>query len=133
MCFNYCPGISDARAIPQQLAQSCVPHEYRQSVLDTLEQTVSALQRQLVQTVAQQRTELQALDRSHNVARSAYHDGLQSAEAARAAQLDSAYASQVAEATRSLTSRAEALHRALASLSAVSDLPCCWFGCLVYI
>ena len=128
-----CPGISDARAIPQQLAQSCVPQEYRQSVLDTLEQTVGALQRQLVQTVAQQRTELQALGRRHNVARSAYHDGLQSAEAARVAQLDSTYASQVVEATRSLTSRAEALHRALASLSAVSDLLFCWFGCLVYI
>ena len=117
----YCPGISDARAIPQQLAQSCVPQEYRQSVLDTLEQTICNLQGQLTQTIAQQCTELQALDRSHNVARTAYQDGLRSAEAARHAQLDSVHASRVAEATRSLTSRAEALHLALASLSAVSD------------
>eukprot|EP01044_Picomonas_judraskeda_P004136 COSAG03_NODE_358_length_8602_cov_7.201694_3_plen_111_part_00 len=81
-----CPGISDAREIPQQLAQSCVPQEYRQTVLDTVEQTVRNLQGQLIQTVAQQNAELLALDRSHNVARTAYQEGLQSSQAARNAQ-----------------------------------------------
>ena len=113
-------GISDARSIPQQLAQSSVPQEYRKDVLDTLEQTVHNLQRQLTQTVAQQRADLLALDHSHNVARVAYQEGLQSAEAARNAHLESVHSTQLADATRRLTSRAEAVHRALAKLSAVS-------------
>ena len=112
-------GIADARAIPLQLAESTVPHEYRQSVLETLEQTVRNLQGQLTQLIAQQRAEIMALDRKHNVARSAYCEGLQSAEAARTAELDRAHAAEVAKATRSHTTQAEELHAALAALSAV--------------
>ena len=101
--FNRCPGISDAREIPQQLAQSCVPQEYRQTVLDTVEQTVRNLQGQLKQTLAQQRDELLALDRSHNVARTAYQEGLQASQAARNAQLDSVHSAQVYSLSVSLS------------------------------